>query len=139
MKMYLNRAQLIGHLTADPQLRYTASSMPVCTFSVATSFGYDRNGERKQTVDFHNCEAWDVLAENVAKHLTKGALVYLEGRLRTESWDGACGKKHFRTKFMVERCSFGPKVAKAVQQGEQLEQEATVTEREPGADDDVSF
>lgn len=129
--MYLNKATLIGRLTADPELRHTPSSMPVCTFSVATSFGYEKDGERKEIVEFHSCEAWDRLGESIASHMTKGSLIYLEGRLKTEAWDGECGKKHYRTKIIVDRCSFGPKSAKS--EAEQTVPPAQM--REPGADD----
>lgn len=132
--MYLNKLQLIGRLTADPQLRYTASSMTVCTFSIATSFSYERNGERKENVEFHNCEAWDKLAESIGRHMTKGSLVYIEGRLRTESWDGECGKKHYRVKVVVQNCSFGPRATKTVEA-----EEVAVIDREPDEDDDVPF
>jgi single-strand DNA-binding protein len=130
--MYLNKASVIGRMTADPELRYTPSGTPVCMFGVATSFAYDKDGERKEIVEFHQCEVWDRLAESIAEHMTKGNLVYIEGRLKTESWDGECGKKHYRTKIIVERCSFGPKSTKP-----EAEHAAPMAQDPAPRDDDV--
>lgn len=84
----LNKVQLIGNLTRDPELKYTATSMAVCTFTVATNRGWTtETGEKKDEVDFTRCVAWSKLAEICGQLLKKGRKVYVEGRLSNRSYE----------------------------------------------------
>ncbi|MDO8585401.1 MAG: single-stranded DNA-binding protein [bacterium] len=108
--MNLNKALIAGRLTADPQLRSTTSGQPVATFSVATnSVWTDKAGAKQEAVEFHNIVVWGKQAETASKFLTKGALVLVEGRLQTRSWDDKTGVKRKTTEIVAERIQFGPR------------------------------
>ena len=97
MARTLNKVQLIGRLGADPEVKVTPSDLTVATFSLATNRQWkNRDGEMQEETDWHNIVAWDRLAEICGEHLVKGRLVYVEGRLRTRSWEQN-GQKQYRT------------------------------------------
>jgi len=99
----LNKAELIGNLTRDPELRYTPSGTPVCTFSLATNRQWvTENGEKKEDVEFHRLVAWQKLAEICGKFLTKGRKVWIQGRLQTRSWIGQDNQQRQTTEIVVE-------------------------------------
>ena len=109
--MNLNRAQLIGRLTRDPEMRYTQSGTAMTKFGLATNrYGSDADGRRKEFTDFHNVVAWNQgkrnLAELCAQFLRKGSLVYVEGRLQTRSWEGQDGQKRTTTEINVTDVQF---------------------------------
>ncbi|RLB78065.1 MAG: single-stranded DNA-binding protein [Deltaproteobacteria bacterium] len=84
----LNKAELIGRLGADPEIRYTQNETPVAVFSLATNEQWkDQNGETKERTEWHRIVAWDKLAKICEDYLNKGKLVYVEGPLRTRSWE----------------------------------------------------
>uniref|UniRef100_A0A7C5EX88 Single-stranded DNA-binding protein n=1 Tax=Desulfobacca acetoxidans TaxID=60893 RepID=A0A7C5EX88_9BACT len=84
----VNRVILVGNLGADPELRYTASGMAVAKFRIATSETYtDRQGTRQERTEWHRITAWGKLAEICGQYLSKGRLVYIEGRIRSDSWE----------------------------------------------------
>lgn len=85
------------------------SGLQVCSFSIATNRIYnDRDGKRQEAVDYHNITVFGKQAENCAKYLHKGNSAYIEGSLRTNSWEKD-GVKHYRTEIVAERVQFGPK------------------------------
>lgn len=95
----LNKVQLIGHTTADPELKYTPTGAAVCNFSVATNRQWTTDtGEKKEEADFHRLVAWNKLAEICGQLVKKGRKVYVEGRLQTRSWQDKDGQ----TKYMTE-------------------------------------
>lgn len=101
--MSLNKVMLIGHLTADPELRYTPQGTAVATFSVATNRAWnDNTGQRQESAEFTRCVAWTKLAEICQQMLTKGKRVYVEGRLQTREWDGKDGVKHKSIEVVLE-------------------------------------
>lgn len=81
MARSLNKVQLIGNLTRDPELRETPQGAKLCTFTVATDRKWNINGVEKEEVDFHKCVAWEKLAELCNSLLAKGKKVYVDGRL----------------------------------------------------------
>lgn len=88
MARSVNKVILLGNLGKDPELRSTQTGTSVCSFSLATSESYkDRNGEWQENTDWHNIVMWDRQAENAAKYLKKGSKVYLEGKIRTRSYE----------------------------------------------------
>lgn len=102
MPKSLNRVQLIGNLTRDPELRYTPSGTAVCTFSVATNRNWTTDtGEKKDEVEFHRIVAWNKLAEICSQFLTKGRKVYVEGRLTTRSWNAQDGTQKQTTEIII--------------------------------------
>ena len=98
----LNKAQLIGNLTRDPELRYTPQGTAVCTFGLATNRQWTTDtGEKREEADFHRLVAWSKLAELCAQLLTKGRKVYIEGRLQTRSWTAQDGNQRQTTEIVV--------------------------------------
>ncbi len=82
----LNRIQLIGNLTRDPELRYTPNNKAVISFTIATSRRWTTNGDKREETEFHRIVAWDRLAEICSQLLVKGSKVYVEGRLHYRTW-----------------------------------------------------
>ena len=108
--MNLNKVLLIGRLTADPQLRNTAGGQAVATFSLATNREWkDAQGGKKKEVQFHNIVVWGRSAEVAHQFLRKGALLLVEGRLQTRSWQDKQGQTRSTTEIICERFQFGPK------------------------------
>ena len=103
MARSLNRVQLIGNLTRDPELRYTPNGNGVCTFSIATNRSWTTDsGEKREEVDFHRIVAWNKLAELCSQFLTKGRKVYVEGRLSTRNWTGQDGSQKSTTEVVID-------------------------------------
>ncbi len=98
----INKVILIGNLTRDPQMKTTTSGQPVTTFGIATNREWVTSGsERKKSTEFHEIVAWAKLAEICNQYLKKGKLVYLEGYLKTRSWETENGEKRFRTEVVL--------------------------------------
>ena len=103
----LNKVMLIGNVGKDPEMRFTPNGNPVTSFSVATNRAFNTpEGEKKQETDWFTVVAWNKLAEQCNQFLNKGKLVYVEGRLRSRSWDGTDGQKHYRTEVIASRVTF---------------------------------
>jgi single-strand DNA-binding protein len=101
MARTLNRVQLIGRLGGDPEMRITTSGMAVTTFSLATDRQWqDREGNMREETDWHTVVAWDRLGQICNEHLTKGRLVFVEGRLRYRSWESN-GQKFYKTEVVA--------------------------------------
>lgn len=99
----LNRAQLIGNLTRDPEIRNLPSGQSVCAFAVATNRRWkDKDGNTKEDTQFHEVTIWGRLGELASQMLSKGKKVYIEGRLQTNSWEGTDGSKRSRTEIVAE-------------------------------------
>ncbi len=101
--MSLNKVQLIGNLTRDPELKQIPGGQVVASFGIATNFTWkDQSGERQSKAEFHNIVAWRKLAEICGQYLKKGAKVYIEGRLQTRDWEGEDGTKRYRTEITAD-------------------------------------
>lgn len=99
----LNKVQLIGNLTRDPELRYTPQGTAVCTFGLATNRSWTtESGEKKEETEFHRIVAWNKLAELCSQLLFKGRRVFVEGRLQTRSWTGQDGAQRQSTEIVIE-------------------------------------
>jgi len=102
----LNKIQIIGNLGQSPEMRFTPSGSPVTTFSVACNREYTQDGEKKQETEWFNVVTWNKQAESCNQYLSKGSLVYVEGRLHTRPWDGQDGQKHYRTEVIASQVVF---------------------------------
>lgn len=104
MASSLNKVQLIGNLTADPDVRETPNGQKVATFSVATNRKWkDASGMMQEAVEYHNVTAWRFLADLAEQYMNKGKKVYVEGYLQTRSWDDATtGQKRYKTEIVAE-------------------------------------
>lgn len=99
----INKVILIGNLTRDPEMRQTPNGQNVTTFGIATNREWaTKEGDRKSSAEFHECVAWARLAEICNQYLKKGQLVYVEGYLKTRSWDSPEGVKKFKTEIVVK-------------------------------------
>lgn len=98
----LNRAELIGNLTRDPEMKYIPSGQAVTSFSIATNRRWkDKDGNNQEQTEFHDVVAWGKLAEIMTQILHKGNKVYVDGRLQTRQWDAQDGSKRSRTEIVV--------------------------------------
>ena len=104
--MSLNKAMLIGNVGRDPEVRYLdgqSGNAKVATFTLATTERYrDRNGETRENTEWHNIVAWRNTADVVERFVRKGTQVYIEGRIRTRSWDDQNGNKRYTTEIMAD-------------------------------------
>src|SRR5512133_936335 len=101
--MSLNRAQIIGNLTRDPEIRNTQTGQTVANFGVATSSTWtDATGQRQERTEFHNVVAWGKLGEICGQYLGKGKKVFIEGRLQTREWDTPEGQKRQKTEIVAD-------------------------------------
>lgn len=103
MSNSLNKVQIIGNLTAEPEVRETPNGQKVATFSVATNRKWkDASGWLQEDTEFHNCVAWRGLADVAEQYMHKGKKVYVEGYLKTRSWDDTAGVKRYKTEIVSE-------------------------------------
>lgn len=101
----MNKVILVGRMTRDPELRATASGVPVCNFSVACDRRYVKDGEERQA-DFINCIAWRQTGESIAKYFAKGNRIALEGSLQIRSWTDNEGKNRYAMEVVVDQWEF---------------------------------
>jgi len=101
----MNKAILVGRLTKDPELRSTASGIPVCSFTMACDRRFVKQGEERKA-DFINCIAWQKSAESIAQYFKKGHRIALEGSIQTRSWTDNEGKNRYSTEVVVEQWEF---------------------------------
>lgn len=105
--MYLNKVQLYGNLTRDPEVKALPSGQQVANFGVATNRSFkDKNGARQEQTEFHNVVAFGRTAEVIGQYLRKGRPIFVEGRLATRTWEKD-GQKQYRTEIIVENFQFG--------------------------------
>ena len=103
----VNRIIIIGNLGSEPEMRFTPNGRPVTSFSAATNRRYTTSeGERREETEWFTVVTWGRLAEQCNQFLSKGRLVYVEGRLRTHSWEGQDGQKRYRNEIVADRVSF---------------------------------
>lgn len=105
--MSLNKAQLIGYLGGDPDVKHTPSGQTVANFSVATNESWkDKDGNKQERTEWHRIVVWGKTAENCGKYLSKGRQVYIEGRIQTRNYDDKDGVKRYITEIVAERVDF---------------------------------
>ena len=101
--MSINKVILVGNVGKDPEIRYLEGGTAVCSFPLATSETYrNRDGEKVTNTEWHNIVMWRGLAEIAEKYVKKGAQLYLEGRIRTRSWDDKEGNKRYTTEIIAD-------------------------------------
>ena len=103
----LNKIMVIGNLGTDPEMRYTPNGNAVTNFSMATNRSYTTSyGERREETEWFRIVAWNQLAEQVNQYLSKGRRAYVEGRLRSSSWEGQDGQTRFRNEIIANAVLF---------------------------------
>jgi single-strand DNA-binding protein len=98
----INKVILIGHLGKDPEMRYLEGGVSVTSFPLATSETFNRDGQKVEQTEWHNIVMWRGLADVAGKFLQKGKLVYIEGKLRTRSFEDKEGIKRYTTEIVAE-------------------------------------
>ncbi|WP_442795775.1 single-stranded DNA-binding protein [Pelobium manganitolerans] len=98
----VNKVILVGHLGKDPEVRHLDGNVSVASFPLATSESYNKDGKRIEQTEWHNIVMWRGLADVAAKYLQKGKLVYIEGKLRTRSFEDKEGHKKYSTEIVAE-------------------------------------
>lgn len=136
----LNKVMLIGNLTRDPEMRYTPQGNAVASFVIATNREWVTQGEKKQSVDFHNVVAWNKLAEICGQLLKKGVKVFVEGRLQTRDWVGDDGKKRYKTEIIIDdMIILTPKKAGEDSDEDYPEMEDRENTEEVGPDEEINL
>lgn len=104
--MGVNKVILIGRLGQDPELKYTPNGTPVVNFNIATNYAWtDKKGKKQTGVDWHRIIAWNKLGEICAEYLAKGRQVYVEGKLKTRSWEKD-GRRNYITEVVASDVQF---------------------------------
>lgn len=110
--MNLNKVFILGRVTNDPNLRATQAGQNVATFSIATNrVWYDKNRQKQEQVEFHNIVVWGRQAEIASQFLKKGALILVEGRMQTRTWQDKEGGNRKTTEIIADRFQLGPRPA----------------------------
>lgn len=128
----INKVILIGNLTRDPEMRKTPNDQSVTTFGLATNREWvTKSSDRKNSAEFHECVAWARLAEICQNLLRKGSLVYVEGYLKTRSWETPEGTKKFKTEVVVKDMIL---LEKRASNGEDSAEYSYIPEEENGSE-----
>lgn len=142
---YLNKAMLIGRVGQNPEIKIiNDQGRKAAQFSLATTERYkDRNDEVKEQTEWHNIVAFDKTAELIEKFVTKGMLLYVEGKLRTRSWDDQNGNKRYVTEVLVNGIQFLEKkeqteVSQNIRGAQQMSSQPMLSAGAP-QDDDLPF
>ncbi|GGC23031.1 single-stranded DNA-binding protein [Parapedobacter defluvii] len=98
----INKVILVGHLGKDPEIRHLEGNVTVASFPLATSEMYNKDGRRVEQTEWHNIVMWRGLAEVAAKYLFKGKLVYVEGKLRTRTYEDKGGVRRYTTEVVAD-------------------------------------
>ncbi|MFA6228226.1 MAG: single-stranded DNA-binding protein [Patescibacteria group bacterium] len=110
--MNLNKAIIIGNLTANPEVKKTASGQTIANFSIATNRVWtNQQGVKQEQAEFHSIVAFGRLAEIVGQYLAKGRLCMVEGRIQTRNWVDTNNVKHWKTEIVAENIQLGPRSA----------------------------
>ena len=100
----VNKVILIGNLGKNPEVRYLESGVAVANVTLATTEKYkDRNGNQIEKTEWHDLEMWEELAKIAEQYLKKGKSIYVEGKIKTDSWQDDQGMKKYRTKIRVQQ------------------------------------
>ncbi len=113
----MNKAILVGRLTADPELKSTPNGVNVCSFSVAVDRRFVRAGEERKA-DFINCVAWRQTAEFISRFFSKGRMIGLVGSIQTRTYNDKDGNKRYATEVVVDEAYFTESKGSSAPQGE---------------------
>ncbi len=143
----INKVILVGHLGKDPEVRHLEGNITVTSFPLATSETYNKDGRKVEQTEWHNIVMWRGLAEVAAKYLLKGKLVYIEGKLRTRTYEDKEGIKRYATEVVAENFTLlgrksdfeGGGVQQGPSEGSKTDNANLVDFKENKDDDDLPF
>lgn len=138
--MSVNKVILIGNLGRDPEVRYTANGKAVARFPIATTEVWtDPDGNRQERTEWHNIVVWGKQGESCAQYLAKGRQVFVEGSIRTRSFDDKNGNKRYMTEIIAQRVRFLGGAGRAAPELEGEPPAEPATDQPASLDDDVPF
>ncbi len=143
--MSVNKVILIGNVGKDPEIRHLENGTPVCTLPLATSESYtNKMGEKVSNTDWHNIVLWRGLADIASKYVKKGSQIFIEGRIKTRSYDDKDGIKRYVTEIVADNMQMLGRKAEENGQSSGLAHEDKVPDtieetKVPGAADDLPF
>lgn len=136
----INKVILVGSLGKDPETRFTASGQAVCNFSMATSEKFkDKSGASQERTEWHNIQAWGKLAEICGEYLSKGKLVYIEGRIQTRKWQDKDGNARYTTEIIADKMQMLGGKSERRDTGSTPAGSGGGYEEPPFSDDDIPF
>jgi single-strand DNA-binding protein len=138
----VNKVILIGNLGKDPEIRVIEGGRKVANFSLATTESYkDKNGQRVDQTEWHNVSFWGPIADVIEKYLKKGSQIYVEGRIKTRSYEDKDKIKRYSTEIVGQNMTMlgGPKTADSSASHEKNGSAVPVGETHQGEDDDLPF
>jgi len=134
----LNKVLLMGRLTRDPQISYLPSQTAVAEVGLAVNRKYKtHNGEMKEEANFFDCRAYGKIAETLKKNFEKGKAIFIEGRLKNDSWEDTEKKKHSKIRIIIEKYGFVDSVKKETV--EAVTVPSDISECEMGSGDDFEL
>lgn len=139
----INKVILVGHLGKDPEVRHLDGGVSVASFPLATSETFNKDGRKVEQTEWHNIVMWRALADVASKYLQKGKLVYIEGKLRTRSFEDRDGNKKYTTEIVAENFTMLGRKSDFEnghsdnKQSRQIEQPLNIDHHSP--DDDLPF
>ncbi len=145
--MAVNKVMLIGNLGRDPEIRYTTGGQAVANFTLATTEKYtNKAGEKQEDTEWHRIVAWGRLAEICGEYLSKGRMIYIEGSIKTRSWEDKEGNTRYTTEIVARNMQM---LGGQGGQGARSEAPSTPDQKVPtdfdieddsfGSDDDIPF
>jgi len=142
--MSVNKVMLIGNLGRDPEIRYTTSGQAVANFTLATTEKYtNKAGDKQEDTEWHRIVAWGRLAEICGEYLTKGRMVYIEGSIRTRSWEDKEGNTKWTTEIIARNMqmlgSSGGRSESSSTAAEKIPADFDIEDDSFGSDDDIPF
>jgi single-strand DNA-binding protein len=142
MAKSVNKVILVGNVGQDPEVKYTASGIPVAKVSLATNERFkDKNDQWQDRTEWHSVVAWQRLAEIVGEYVHKGSKLYVEGKLQTSTWeDKQNGQKKYRTDIVArEIVLLGSRDNAHEQRGETTSEESSPAPSSTDAEDEIPF
>ncbi|MES2275377.1 MAG: single-stranded DNA-binding protein [Bacteroidota bacterium] len=137
----INKVILVGHLGKDPEIRHLEGGVAVASFPLATSETFNKDGRKVEQTEWHNIVMWRGLADVAAKFLQKGKLVYIEGKIRTRSFEDREGNKKYTTEIVAENFTMLGRKSDFDDMPQRVpgKTDSVVTDFGPAADDDLPF
>lgn len=139
--MFLNKAIIVGNLTRDPELKALPNGTQVVNMGVATNRVWmDKEGNKQESVEFHNVVVYGKQAETSAQYLKKGQSVLIEGRIQTRNWESD-GVRRYMTEIIADRVQFGPRKDGGAGGGNQNSNQANYSEnkKEEGNKEGIKY
>ena len=140
----INKVILIGNLGRDPEIRYTTSGQAVANFTLATTEGRtSKDGDKQEYTEWHRIVAWGRLAEICGEYLSKGKMIYVEGSLRTRSWEDKEGKTRWTTEVIARNMQMlspaGSRPDSPPDRSDRNSDDFELDDDSFGSDDDIPF